>query len=353
MHYLSGNEIRNRDLKDADALIVRTRTNCDHKLLHDTPVRFIASATIGYDHIDEAYCKQQGIAWTNAPGCNAASVRQYMASALAYIIQTHQKRFDDLILGIIGAGHVGSKVADLAGKLGIRTLINDPPRERTEGSEGFVSLPELLREANIISLHVPLRKNGLDQTFHMADTAFFKHLQKNSWFINTSRGETTDTGALMQTITEKHLQGAIIDVWEDEPLISPRLLQLTDIATPHIAGYSTDGKANGTRMSVQAVSRFFGLGRDNWTPLQLPLPRNDTFISFCEGHSREDFFSRLAMHTYDIRSDSISLKTDVTHFEKLREQYPVRREPETYRISSKNMDSECLDAARILGIQPD
>jgi erythronate-4-phosphate dehydrogenase len=349
VHYLPGRQISNQHLKDADALIIRTRTRCDEQLLHGTPVRFIASATIGHDHIDADYCKQQNITWTNAPGCNAGSVCQYLASALAYIIQNDQKSFEELSLGIVGAGHTGSKVACLARKLGIRTLINDPPRERQEGSSGFVTLSTLLQEANIISMHVPLQLSGPDKTFHMADEAFFKKVKKNTWFINTSRGETTDTNALINALKQNHLQGAIIDVWENEPEISPDLLWLANIATPHIAGYSTDGKANGTSMSVQALSRFFGLAKDNWTPQNLPLPPNDALIRYHTGTTREECFCKLAMHTYNIESDSIALKAARQHFEGLREQYPIRREPQAYSMAGEHIKVNCREVAMHLG----
>ncbi|MDZ4203760.1 MAG: 4-phosphoerythronate dehydrogenase [Bacteroidales bacterium] len=347
--YLPGKEINRKVLLDADALIVRTRTLCYEELLKDTSVKFVASATIGFDHIDTAYCEKNGISWTNAPGCNADSVKQYLASTLALIINQKKAKFSDLTLGIVGSGHVGSRVQALAKALGIKTLVNDPPRARKEGSEGFVSLEKILTEADIITLHVPLQKTGLDRTLHMADSGFFTKMKRNAWLINTSRGAVIETQSVLNSLKTGHLAGAIIDVWENEPDISNELLHQAVIATPHIAGYSSDGKANGTIMSVQAISRFFGLGLDSWTPAFLPEPKYANFTLDCQNIAPEEFFYRLALHTYDIEADSFHLKESAETFEIQRENYPVRREPGAFTLSLKNHPDGYLQIARNLG----
>lgn len=347
--YLPGRTISRSHIIDADALVVRTRTKCNKELLTGSKVKCIASATIGYDHIDTDYCEKNNIFWTNAPGCNAASVKQYIASALAYIILHSGKKFPDLSLGIIGAGHVGSKVETMAKRLGIKTLVNDPPRERMEGNNEFVDLETLVKQADMITMHVPLQKTGKDKTFHMADSDFFAKMKKDAWFINSSRGEVADTKALLDALTNKQISGAIIDVWEHEPAISKELLQLTAIGTPHIAGYSSDGKANGTTMSVRAVSRQFKLGLNNWNPKALPKPANPMIRLSCKGKTAEQVFYQLAMHTYDIIKDSLTLKSSVESFEKLREEYPSRREPIAYSIACDQACEPYLEIAKALG----
>lgn len=330
--YLPGRDISHDIIVNANALIIRTRTQCNKDLLDGTNVRCIASATIGYDHIDTEYCKQNNIYWTNAPGCNANSVKQYIASALAHILKCENKPMSALCLGVIGAGHVGSRIVNMCKALGIKTLVNDPPRQIREGSQGFTDLETLISESDIITMHVPLLKEGALKTFHMADEAFFAKVKNGSWFINSSRGEVAETNALIAALKSRQIRGAVIDVWENEPFISEELLQIADIATPHIAGYSADGKANGTTMSVRAVSRYFGLGLDHWEPATIPAPEH-RILTIEDAHcGREAFFQKLATHTYDIEADSRALKQSLTSFEKLREEYGIRREAEAYTL---------------------
>jgi len=350
--YLPGGAITAADVCDADALVVRTRTICNRGLLEGSRVKCIASATIGFDHIDTAYCEKNGIFWTNAPGCNATSVVQYMAAAMAHIIEKTGKKFTDLTLGIIGAGYVGSRVLHLFSSLGMDTLVNDPPRARREGAEGFVDLDLLLEKADIVTLHVPLNKEGLDATMHMAGERFYRKMKKGAWLINTSRGEVAETEALVHSLKAKHLGGAVIDVWEHEPEIPPELLDLADIATPHIAGYSADGKANGTAMSVQAVSRHLRLGLNDWTPATIPPPMHPTIKINCKGKTEEMIFAELAWHTYNILADSEKLKASPATFEKQREDYPVRREPRAYRLELVSPGPAHINTAKALGFEP-
>ncbi len=347
--YLPNHEINQHSIAEADALIVRTRTICNEQLLKGTRVKFIATATIGFDHIDTIFCEKNGIFWTNAPGCNSGSVKQYFASALAYIIDRDRMKFHNITLGIIGAGHVGSKIEMLARALGIKTLVNDPPRERNEGPEGFVGMEQVLSDSDIITLHVPLQIIGADKTLHMADASFLNKMKHGAWLINTSRGEVVETKSLIHALKSGHLRGAIIDVWEHEPNLSKELLQCADIATPHIAGYSADGKANGTAMSVQAVSRFFGLGMDDWIPNSLPQPDQPEFSQDCEHLTTEEFFIKLAYQTYNIENDSFRLKGACDVFEKQRENYPVRREPFAFKILIKNPKEEHLLITQNMG----
>ena len=260
VEYYAGKEITPEVVKDADALIVRTRTRCDAALLQGSSVKFIATATIGFDHIDTDYCKKSGIAWKNAPGCNAGSVMQYVASVLTRLSINYHFDFNETTLGVIGVGNVGSKVARMASLLGMKVLLNDPPRERKEGRGAFVSLNEIADRADIITFHVPLNRGGADNTFHLFNHDFAKQIKPGSIIINSSRGEVVSGNVLKKVLKEKYLKAAVLDVWENEPVIDAGLVPLIDMATPHIAGYSIDGKANGTAMSVRAVSNFFNLG---------------------------------------------------------------------------------------------
>ncbi len=332
VNYIQGSEIKREHLVNTDALIIRTRTKCNETLLRNTPVKFIASATIGFDHIDTDYCQKNGIKWTNAPGCNSGSVKQYVASALAEIMCKENWLFKDVTLGIIGAGNVGKKVESLANTLGIKTLVNDPPRERLEGKGNFTEIDELISKSDIVTVHVPLINQGIDKTYHLANSEFFSKMKKNAWFINTARGEVTDTPALTQSLISKHIAGAVVDVWENEPCINRELLRVSQISTPHIAGYSADGKANGTAMSVRAISKFFKLGLDRWFPPHIPTPEQNQLQVNCNNKLPEDIYREISLFAYNINTDSEKLKKSPDTFEKQRENYPIRREPENISV---------------------
>jgi erythronate-4-phosphate dehydrogenase len=332
MVFLPGRETTAAAVRDADALITRTRTCCDASLLEGSNVKFIATASIGYDHIDTDYCERQGIRWTNAPGCNSSSVEQYILSVL--LNMAGQEGFDlpEKTLGIIGVGHVGSKVERIAGILGMEVLLNDPPRERAEGKGAFTDLDHVLREADIITLHVPLNMSGQDKTHHLAGESFFEKMGKKPLFINSSRGEVSDTWALKTALKEGKLSGAVLDVWEEEPGIDLELLGMARIATTHIAGYSMDGKANGTSLSVQAVSRFFGLGLDEWYPEEIPVPEDTEIVLDATGMERQEVLLEVANRAYNVMEDDRRLRESPERFEELRGGYPLRREPGAYRV---------------------
>jgi len=332
--YVPGAKIGPMDIRDADALLTRTRTKCDGALLGGSSVRFIGSATIGFDHIDTEFCAERGIHWCNAPGCNAGSVMQYVASALAHLSRRHDLDLTTMTLGIIGVGNVGSKIDKLAKTIGMKVLLNDPPRARTEGLADFVSLESIVREADIITLHVPLNRSGPDRTYHLWDEEFFSGLKRKPFLIDTSRGETVDTPALKKAISRKMIRGAVMDVWENEPRIDKELLEMTDISTPHIAGYSLDGKANGTTAVVRALSRFFQLGLDEWRPDCMPEPEKPSIDSIPHG-TVEQIVLSCAESTYNVESDSRRLRQSPETFEEQREHYPLRREFPSYIVSDR------------------
>ena len=299
--YLPGNAFTKENVKDADALIVRTRTKCNRDLLEGSQVKFIATATIGYDHIDTEYCREAGITWTNCPGCNASSVEQYIHSVLLLLKEKKGLDLKNATIGVVGVGHVGSRVARMARELGMKVLLNDPPRAE-QGESGFVDLTTIARECDVITFHTPLNREGAYRTYHLVDEDFLFSLERAPFVINSSRGEVVDTASLLVALAAGKIKAAVIDTWEYEPRISRELMEVAFLATPHIAGYSADGKANATRMSLEALCRFFGIEAD-FSILPPEGPKG-----------------------YDPIRDSEWLKASPEKFEWFRENYPIRRE---------------------------
>ncbi len=320
--YCPGREFTPELVREADALIVRTRTRCNRELLEDSRVKFIATATIGYDHIDVDYCREAGITWVNAPGCNADSVAQYIQSALLILKTLRGRDLSQMTMGIVGVGNVGKRIAVVARNLGMRVLLNDLPREEAEGAAAFTSLETLAKECDVITFHVPLHKEGKYKTYHLADKAFFHSLSRRPVIINTSRGEVIETQALLNAFREETISEAIIDVWENEPDINRELLEKVLIGTSHIAGYSADGKANATRMSLEALCRFFDKKVDYRIT---PPPPAEPVV---QAKSREEALLKI----YNPLDDSARLKAEPLLFESLRNNYPLRREESAYEI---------------------
>lgn len=312
--YLPGKAFTPDIVRDADALITRTRTLCNRDLLAGSKVQFIGTATIGFDHIDTAYCKKAGIIWSNCPGCNAGAVEQYIHSVLLLLQQEKGLKLKNACIGIVGVGHVGSRVKQLAERLGMKVLLNDPPRE-AQGESGFTDLQTLAQCCDVITFHTPLVKQGDFPTFHLADESFFASLQRQPYIINTSRGEVIDENALRKALNKGLIKDAVIDVWEHEPNIALDLLNRIFIGTPHIAGYSADGKANATRMTLEAFCKFFDKEmKFTILPPDMPHPPFD---------SNEDI---RRLQIYDPRRDCAELRNHPELFEQLRGDYPLRRE---------------------------
>ena len=306
--YRAGETFAASDVADADALIVRTRTKCNANLLQGSRVRLIATATIGFDHIDMDYCQKQGIRVVTAQGCNAAGVLQWVAAAMALLAQKDGWSPAQKTLGIVGVGNVGSLVEKYARRWGFNVLCCDPPRQQREGGD-FVGFEELLRRSDIVTLHTPLDKT----TFHMMDSATIAMMSHNGVIINASRGEVADTQALLEAP-----QTLILDVWEREPAIDAQLLEKALVATPHIAGYSAQGKANASSMVVRAIAEEFNLPIEGWYPAEVePVERQPieweqmcrTIGSYC-----------------DLKSQSEYLKSNSREFESIRNNYDYRQE---------------------------
>jgi erythronate-4-phosphate dehydrogenase len=351
IEYIPGQLISASHLKDADALLIRTRTRCNEDLLKNSGVKFIGTATIGHDHIDTDWCEQHGITWKNAPGCNASSVRQYITSVLINLSRRHGFSLKDKTLGVVGVGNVGSKIVQLAEMFGMRVYLCDPPRVRKEGICGFISLDGIIRECDIITFHVPLNYSGEDKTFRMIDQDLLHKVNRGTLIINTSRGEVANGNALKRALQDGRINGLVLDVWEHEPDIDIELMQMCTIATPHIAGYSTDGKAKGTEMIIHELNRYFKLGIDGWVPDNIPDPLNPEILINCEGLKIEEVINRAILHTYDVTNDDFIFRKTPVHFEKIRGEYPIRREFKAYKLKLINAGQALRNTCRKFGFQ--
>ena len=348
--YLPGAKTTAEDVRDADAIVTRTRTACNASLLEGSKVKIIATATIGFDHIDTQWCESNGIIWKSAPGCNSGSVKQYISSALVSLCEKHHLRFRDVTLGVVGVGNVGSKVASAATAMGMTVLLNDPPRARKEGSAGFVSLDEIIDRCDIITVHVPLNRAGEDRTVHLFDEVRIAEMRPDQIIINSSRGPVVDNVALKEALLEKRLRGAVLDVWEGEPDLDEQLVNLLDLSTPHIAGYSADGKANGAMMSVRSVAEALGLPLTQWTPECIPVPpQATTFGIYASPLTDQEVITEAVLHTYDVASDSAALRTDISSFERLRGDYAVRREFQAFTVELTEGTLSQAETLRKLG----
>lgn len=317
--YKTGSDISAADVADADALIVRTRTRCDASLLEGLSVRMIATATIGMDHIDMEYCINHGIHVENAAGCNAGGVMQYVFSALYGVGARKGIKLEDCTFGIIGVGHVGGKVEAMARYLGFNVLLCDPPRAAVEGPQKFCSLEYLLENSDIVTMHVPLDET----TKGMADETFFALMKPGSIFINAARGEVIDEQALVAAAPK--FGAVVIDTWCNEPDINEELLDIADIATPHIAGYSLQGKRNATTMAVQAVARFFGLSDlYDFKPSDTD-PTHEPVLLDLKGKNHGEI-AAVFQYNYPIFTDDFRLRMEPHRFDKLRTEYQYRRD---------------------------
>ena len=317
--YKKGPEITSADVADADALILRTRTKCDAGLLDGSKVQIIATATIGTDHVDFDYCDSKGIEVHNAAGCNAGGVMQYVFSGLYGVAARKGIKIDGSTIGIIGVGNVGRKVEQMAEYLGFKVLRCDPPRAAAEGEEGFCTLDHLLAESQIVTLHVPLDET----TRGMADASFFAAMQQGAIFINASRGEVVDESALKDALPK--LGATVIDTWNNEPNVDEELVDMVDIATPHIAGYSYQGKQMGTAMAVQAVARYFGITELYDFFPEADIPDNSPVLLDLKGKNHGQI-AAVFQYNYPIFTDDFRFRMEPDKFEKLRSEYQYRRE---------------------------
>lgn len=332
---VSGRSVSSRILKEADVLIVRSVTKVNEKLLNKTNVKFVGTATTGTDHIDTEYLSEKGIYFAAASGCNSDAVAEYVTSALIRFSVLNNFSLKEKVLGVIGVGNIGSRVARIGRALGMKVILNDPPLYRQTGDEIYRPLNELF-DADVITFHVPLNYQGTDRTFHLFDRNELLRLKEGTVLINTSRGEVVNNTSLLQLLDKKKFN-VILDVWENEPAINQKLLEEVFIGTPHIAGYSVEGKVNGTLMVYRALCDFIGI-KPTWKPALPEVEEN--FIIPGEYTSVEKVLDEIISRVYDIKKDDLDLRKIlsenntgvVEHFDKLRKNYPYRREFSNYEI---------------------
>ncbi len=358
---LPGRAMTREALREAHALIVRSVTKVEATLLADTTVQFVGTATTGVEHIDREYLAARDIGFAAALGCNANAVAEYVLTAL--LVTAHAKGLvlDGKTLGIIGVGRIGSLVAAKAPALGLQTLLHDPPLARATGDRRYRPLSEIFR-ADFVTLHVPLTLDGPDATFHLIGADELAHMATSSILINTARGEVVDNAALLEALTGRTVGGAVMDVWEREPSINWDLLNHVTLGTPHVAGYSSDAKINGTVMLYHACCRFWGM-KPAWTPppdLPAPLaPGTVPHIEFdAAGKDFQTLAHEIATTLYDLPGDHARMRDLLAipeplrpaAFDQLRKDYPHRREFAFSPISVKGGDRNLFARLQALGI---
>ena len=341
-----GRDIGPEQVAAADVLLVRSVTPVGPSLLADSPVRFVGSATIGLDHVDQQYLEEQGIAFAHAPASNADSVADYVTAALLILARRHEVRLEGQTVGVVGCGNVGSRVARRLGALGLSVLPNDPPLARAaeaDGrSHGYVSLDTVLEQSDIVTTHVPLTTDGPDPTHHLIDEAALDRLPSDAWLVNTARGPVVDNAALLQAIESGSVGAAVLDVWENEPTPDPALVEAVDVATPHIAGYAYDGKVRGTTMLYTALCEHLDI-HPEWDPATVLEPEEPGTLR-CQAPDarlpRTDWLHHLARQAYDLRADDERMREILErppseqgdYFSHLRATYPTRREMQKHSV---------------------
>ncbi|PKL46570.1 MAG: erythronate-4-phosphate dehydrogenase [Planctomycetes bacterium HGW-Planctomycetes-1] len=327
-------------LKDADALLVRSITKVNKDLLDGTKVKFVGTATIGFEHINLDYLAANDIGFSSAPGSNANSVAEYIVSALLNLSDKHKFDISKKSIGIVGVGNVGSKVEKKTRALGMKVVLNDPPLKRQTNDKKYRPLEEIL-DCDIVTLHTPLTYEGEDKTFHLADEKFFKSLKKDAIFFNTCRGGVHNTAALKNAITSEKIKACVLDVWGKEPDIDVELVKMVDFGTPHIAGYSYDGKVAGMIMIYNAFCKHFGIEPKSTAKNFLPPPQIERIVI---NEQEQKPLSAAVNMLYDIKMDDAKLRriidepaeTHGAYFDSLRKNYHIRREFQNTHVSIKD-----------------
>lgn len=330
---LPGRKIQASDVKSADALIVRSVTRVDEHLIDGSCVQFVGTATIGVDHIDTTYLTRRGIAFASAPGSNANSVSEYITAALLLLAARQATKLEGSKIGVVGVGNVGSRVVRKAEALGMTCLLNDPPKKRETGDSKYFPLDAVLAEADYVTVHVPLERGGPDPTWLMCNKEFFEKMKRGACFLNSSRGQVVDEESLLRALDFGGVQATVLDVWENEPNIDPLTVARVFLGTPHIAGYSYDGKVAATIMLYDALCTHLGtipdVDLDGLLPPS-PIPRLE---SGNDPEDDEEMLRRVIPLIYDIRKDDADLRRAAEagdergkQFDLLRKRYPQRRE---------------------------
>ncbi|MGI0117660.1 4-phosphoerythronate dehydrogenase PdxB [Zooshikella sp. RANM57] len=355
---LPGRAITAEHLREADMLLVRSITQVNAELLQDSAIRFVGTATIGTDHIDEPFLSAKGIGFASAPGCNANAVVEYVLSALNVLAEQQDFDIRDKVVGIVGKGNVGGTLHQVLQRLGVATCVCDPFLEESEPHGAYVDLPTLIAESDIISLHTPLTHSGPYPTYHLFNDQVLRQLKPGTILINSGRGAVINNEALLKLKSEGFDTTVVLDVWEGEPEINTALLPYVELATPHIAGYSLDGKMQGTEMIYKAACRFFGLPTRIKLPGIAPIPVMKS-ISFAGNVPRQQAVSTAIRSLYDIRCDDVMLRRELLKpgaevgkiFDGLRKNYRERREFKTLKIKLKNCPGDVVNAFKALGFK--
>lgn len=327
-----GRGIARAEVAEAEVLLVRSVTRVDRALLEGTPVRFVGTCTIGTDHLDIAYLEQAGIAWSSAPGCNARGVVEYVLGALLSLAEASSTDLSQRCYGVVGAGEVGGRLVEVLRGLGWQVLVCDPPRQ-ARGEQGLVSLEQIIEQCDVISLHTPLTRQGDEATWHLFDLPRLQRLRPGAWLINASRGAVVDNHALYQHLQAGADLRVVLDVWEGEPQVDVALAGLCHLATPHIAGYSLDGKLRGTAQIYQAYCASNGLEPHVALTSLMPAAWL-TQVHLAAGTPEQWALSKLCRSIYDPRDDDARFRQSLqgdsdqrrTAFDRLRRDYPLRRE---------------------------
>ena len=352
---IAGRTLTRDHLRDTDILVIRSTATVDAALLQGTPVRFVANASAGEDHLDLEYLHAHEIGVASAPGSNANSVAEYVISALLALGPPFYK---GRTLGVIGIGQVGSRVVAKARALGMEVLENDPPLQRKTGWEHFVDLPTLLAESDVVTCHVPITTTGSDPTHHLLNDMNLALIPAHGILINSARGEVVDNAALLKTLEKTRLAGAVLDVFEGEPRISPDLLRAVTLATPHIAGHSIDGKVGGTRMAYEAVREFLRNGLE-WNPCNFSPLSDQINITIPPDAGIHDAIAHAVHRVYDIRKDDCTFRTTWglddqerrAAFDRLRTEYPIHREFHAATVQVPSTQTALIPVLEGLGFQ--
>ena len=353
---VGGREITPSAVADADVLLVRSVTRVGTELLAGSKVRFVGTATIGFDHIDIEYLSRNNIGFASAPGSNANSAAEYVIAGLLEIGQRYGLDLEDKSIGIIGVGNVGSRVAKKCEALGMHVYLNDPPLQRQTGEAKYLPIEELF-DCDFITLHTPLTFEGLDKTYHLADERFFKSLKERCVFFNASRGGVVNSSALKAAIQSGRLKAVVLDVWENEPNIDTELLDMVDIGTPHIAGYSLDGKVAGMIMIYKAACKYFGLEVKFDIEDFLPEPAVRKLRIDPNKDTEQEALLGAVQKIYRIDQDDARLRRILEKqmekrsefFDGLRKNYPVRREFQNTRIIIKDRNESLAKKLKGIG----
>jgi erythronate-4-phosphate dehydrogenase len=346
VRYVKGALLDRSSIIDADALIIRTRTICNAQLLHGTKVKAIATATVGTDHIDITFCKANSIEVFSAQGCNKGAVLQWVLSSVCTASEQFNSDLKGKVFGVVGHGNIGSIVAEAAYAMGMDVLICDPPKQLREDNPNYVSLNYLAKNSDYISFHVPLTYKDAFPTFNVANDEFFSVLKPNAFIMNSARGGVVNEDLLLNAINKNQINGCSIDVWYGEPLVFEHLLQKSLIATPHIAGYSIEGKLNASAMVIDAINNFFSLDMPKLIPSPNPTEYKIQLDITKYFYNNMLNYIELFKKVYPIELDSNNFKLNSGDFERIRNSYALRRENEGYEISTNNE----FDTKRLKGM---